>query len=357
MVVLGERAVDALGRPRRARDRRGERLARRGRARRSARARGRRSDAARCRRRCAGRGARGSPRSCASSRSCRWCRARGSSSKRRSRRAEHGHHPPHPVQAEAHAEQLQRAQVRFGLRLAPGGAARAARSRHARAARCGVRRPGAGRRTLGVRVLAQVVDEHRAQRLAELAVAAVQRVGDQPFGGLDVVVGLALVAADASPRPGSAAAATRRTSRRGGARRDGPRGRAAPRVESSSSSSSVIAIAAASASPRDCAALSAPARRGADRRSRHAPRSATSSRAMPLEVELAGELAQLLALLTLRLLDAPARLGRARQARALLADSASSACRRSSRPRSAATGGASSTGAMRSCFAADTRRY
>jgi hypothetical protein len=45
-------------------------------------------------------------------------------------------------------------------------------------------------------VLAQVVDEYRAQRLAELAVAAVNGVGDQPFGELDVVVGLTLIAAD-----------------------------------------------------------------------------------------------------------------------------------------------------------------
>ena len=57
VVVLGERAVDALGGPRRARDRRARTRRRRARARRSARARGRRPGAARCRRRCAARGA------------------------------------------------------------------------------------------------------------------------------------------------------------------------------------------------------------------------------------------------------------------------------------------------------------
>ena len=34
-------------------------------------------------------------------------------------RAEHGHHAPHPIQAEAHPEQLQRAQLALGLRLGP----------------------------------------------------------------------------------------------------------------------------------------------------------------------------------------------------------------------------------------------
>src|SRR5450755_3178390 len=54
--------------------------------------------------------------------------------------------------------------------------------------------------SLGVGMLAQVVDEHGPQRLAELPVAAVQRIGDQPFGGLDVVLGLALIAAEALGR-------------------------------------------------------------------------------------------------------------------------------------------------------------
>src|SRR5438034_6666490 len=48
---------------------------------------------------------------------------------------------------------------------------------------------------LGVGMPAQVVDEHRPQGLAELAVAAIQRVFDEPFGGLDVEVRLARVAA------------------------------------------------------------------------------------------------------------------------------------------------------------------
>src|SRR6202035_627347 len=48
---------------------------------------------------------------------------------------------------------------------------------------------------LGVGVLAQVVDEHWTQGLAELAVAAVECVGDQSFERLHVVVGLADVSA------------------------------------------------------------------------------------------------------------------------------------------------------------------
>src|SRR6202140_2336455 len=51
--------------------------------------------------------------------------------------------------------------------------------------------------SLGVGMLAQVVDEHGPQCFTELPVAATQRIGDQPFGGLDVVLGLALIAADA----------------------------------------------------------------------------------------------------------------------------------------------------------------
>ena len=61
------------------------------------------------RRRCAGRGGRGSPRSSASSRTCRWCRRRGSTRNASLGMAERGHQPAHAVQAEAHAEQLQRA--------------------------------------------------------------------------------------------------------------------------------------------------------------------------------------------------------------------------------------------------------
>ncbi len=37
-------------------------------------------------------------------------------------RAEHGHHPPHPVQPEAHPEQLQRAQLTLGSSLCPAAA-------------------------------------------------------------------------------------------------------------------------------------------------------------------------------------------------------------------------------------------
>src|SRR6476659_859363 len=48
--------------------------------------------------------------------------------------------------------------------------------------------------SLGVGMPAQVVDDHGPQRLAELAVAAVQRVFDEPFGELDVEIGLAGVA-------------------------------------------------------------------------------------------------------------------------------------------------------------------
>src|ERR1019366_3866374 len=57
-------------------------------------------------------------------------------------------------------------------------------------------RPGAGRARLGVGVAAQVVEEQRAQRLSELSLAAVNGVVDQPFGGLHVVLGLALVPAE-----------------------------------------------------------------------------------------------------------------------------------------------------------------
>src|SRR5690348_8180928 len=48
--------------------------------------------------------------------------------------------------------------------------------------------------SLCVGVPAQVVDEQRAQGFAQFALAAVQRVFDQPFRELDVEVGLALVA-------------------------------------------------------------------------------------------------------------------------------------------------------------------
>jgi len=46
-------------------------------------------------------------------------------------------------------------------------------------------------------VLSQVVDEQRAQRLAELAVARAQRVGDEPFGELDVELRLAGISREA----------------------------------------------------------------------------------------------------------------------------------------------------------------
>ncbi len=73
VVVLGERVVDALRRPRRARDGGREGSGWRCRARPPAPVRRRRSGGVRGRRRCAARGARGSPRSCAWSRSSRWC--------------------------------------------------------------------------------------------------------------------------------------------------------------------------------------------------------------------------------------------------------------------------------------------
>ena len=45
-------------------------------------------------------------------------------SKARSGEPSDGHHAPHPVQAEAHAEQLQRAQAALGARLGPAIASR-----------------------------------------------------------------------------------------------------------------------------------------------------------------------------------------------------------------------------------------
>ena len=198
---------------------------------------------------------------------------------------------------------------------------------------------------LGVRVLAQVVDEHRAQRLAELALAAVQRVFDQPFGGLDVEVGLALVAAGRSRRPGSASSSDQKnfTSRWRSARwtarscsslrRRARRGRRRPCL----------------AQPASLAARHARARYGgACPRAVRTARSGEQLAAHAFQVELAGQLAQLLALLDAEVARG-ARATRAElaQPRALLRrERAASGCRRRTPPCSSAAHGSAFDAAL-----------